>query len=38
MTGEYDYPVIIASDYATKSFQSFVQTSGNVIVEVIRRY
>lgn len=37
MAWEYNCPVTIAPDCATKSPQSFVQTSDNVIVEVIRR-
>lgn len=37
MAWEYNCPVTIASDCAVKTPQSFVQTSDNVIVEVIRR-
>jgi alpha-mannosidase len=34
---EYNCPLVIASGCAAKSPQSFVQTSDNIIVEVIRR-
>ena len=37
MAWEYNCPVTIAPDCAVKPSQSFVQTSDNVIVEVIRR-
>lgn len=37
MAWEYNSPVTIITDCAAKSAESFVQTSGNVIVEVIRR-
>ena len=37
MAWEYNSPVIIAADCAEKSPQSFIQTSENVILEVIRR-
>ena len=37
MAWEYNCPVTLTPDCATKSPQSFVQTSDNVIVEVIRR-
>lgn len=37
MAWEYNCPVTIAPDCGTKSPQSFVKTSDNVIIEVIRR-
>jgi alpha-mannosidase len=37
MAWEYNCPVILASDCSVKSSESFIQTSDNVIVEVIRR-
>ena len=37
MAWEYNCPVTIAQGCATKPAQSFVQTSDNIIVEVIRR-
>lgn len=37
MAWEYNCPVTVASDCSVKSSESFVQTSDNVILEVIRR-
>jgi alpha-mannosidase len=37
MAWEYNCPVTITPECATKSSQSFVQTSDNVIVEAVRR-
>ncbi len=37
MAWEYNCPVILAQNCATKSAKSYVQTSDNLIIEVIRR-
>jgi len=37
MAWEYNCPVIITPDCAEKSAKSFIQTSDNIIVEVVRR-
>ena len=37
MAWEYNCPVTLAAGCATKSSQSFVETSDNIIIEVIRR-
>lgn len=37
MAWEYNCPVIVTTSCSEKAAQSFVQTSGNVILEVIRR-
>ena len=37
MTSGYNFPAIVVPECVTKSFQLYVQVSGKVIAEVIRR-